>query len=482
MLIRSKAPREAVVELASVADALAERGFRLRDGRTTLAVLETLTELKVEGLPERIAQTHADLIETIETSEADELSYLVTAGERFKSGAMVRAAARSFESVDFAWPGDAEVAAFQFAQHEEFDAARLAIERGFAAAEIAARADLWGPLLLACYHGGEWARALELLDAHDLEIRGSRVEASSRLIRAVCLLHTGETTGAVAAFEGLPPAWRAEALPHEAACMPMALARAGHTGDVRGEGDRWLAGEARTAERAHYLNTLFNEAVARHDAPLFRELVEVVMELPEPGLGMRLWMLADLAMRWDMPAGADAVAAALDDLGEAERAEFWRVVAALHPQSPRRLAGDAAAAALEALCAGADQFLASEAMLELARLLARMGLEREARRLAEQAAMMPALRRAHIAWELAARLCEPDSPDAALARENARRAALLPGAPPEVHYAREYERMTFFEEEAAEGVKRLLAEARARAPKSSEIQRLERRLAVLDRG
>ncbi|MDX2177731.1 MAG: hypothetical protein SF028_14815 [Candidatus Sumerlaeia bacterium] len=470
--------KEKIVEEVSLLDALLERGFRMREGENVLAAADLLARHRIEGVQERLYAAHRHLIEAIRTEDPEEIRHLYAEGAKWKNGGLLIAAARSYEEAPFAWPEEqAEAAAFQFAHHEEFRAAKLLLEATFDEDTVHANGDLWGPLLLCCYHGELWREALGAMERHAEEIAASPQAEGTRLMRAVALHHLGRHAEAAAEFDALGPALAELAEPHEAAAAVKALRAAGRPEQAAERARALLAAASdRPDWTPYFLNALVNESMFSGDPALFRDAVDLATgALPRPALADHLAALGELALAWCLPVATRAAADALAPLDGA-RAELLR---ALADADGSAAAAEGALAALERLGAAPGR-TAAEAHWHRARLLYRMGRDREAMGAARLAADSPGTARRHLALELAARLLEASDLDAAISLRNEARAATAPPrAGRDASALREDERRHALDEERADSLAARLETVRDRAPDSSETQRLERRLAWL---
>lgn len=477
-LARARVPHERLIEQSALVDGLLERGFTMREAQNVLDAVQMLSELKIEGLQDRLLESHSGLLEGFRTDDPDELGFLVAEGERRKCGALIRSAARSYEEMDIAWEtSDPEAAAFQFAHHEEFEAACLVIERTYDADEIRERGDLWGPLLLCAYHAERWAQTLELIEAHFGEIEGTPQESSTRLIRAVALHQFGRDADAVREFAALPRDWRNSAAPHEAAAYSKAHSRLGNAAAAAEEFRTWTSAMEDRSILLQYLNAVLNAALADEDESLFGVVAEFLASRGDLRPEDRLLDIGELALAWSFPAGANRAATALDAIAEPERASFLRHAGiALDPRG----AADALRE-LAALNDNPDRRIAFESRLALARALRLRARDAEALAAAQSATELAGAGRLHVAWELVARLLESRDPaSAAQARRHALEAVRGNDLAADVVALREDERRHHLLEDEHAALVRRLDDVRRIAPKSSEIPRLERRLRVLD--
>jgi len=477
-LARAKVSHERLIEQSSLVDGLLERGFTMREAQNVLDAVQMLSELKIEGLQDRLLESHSGLLEGFRTEDPDELAFLVAEGERRKCGALIRSAARSFEALNIPWEtSDPEAAAFQFAHHEEFEAACLVIERTYDADEIRERGDLWGPLLLCAYHAERWAQTLDLITAHFADIDGTPQEASTRLIRAVALHQSGRDADAIREFAALPSNWRNAAAPHEAAAFPKALSRNGRKAEAAEE---FGAHASATEDRSlllQYLNAILNAALAEEDESLHGMVCDFLASRDDLRPEDRLLAVGELALAWSLPGCAARAAAALDTVAESERATFLRSAGiALNPRG-----ADAAMQELAALNDIPDRRIAFESRLALARALRLRGRHADALAAARIATELTSAGRLHLAWELVARLLDASDPaSAAQARRHALDAVRGQDLAPDVVALREDERRHHLLEDERDALSRRLDEVKRIAPNSSEIPRLERRLRVLD--
>jgi hypothetical protein len=477
-LARAKVSHERLIEQSALVDGLLERGFTMREAQNVLDAVQMLSELKIEGLQDRLLESHSGLLEGFRTDDPDELGFLVAEGERRKCGALIRSAARSYEEMDIAWEtSDPEAAAFQFAHHEEFEAACLVIERSFDADEIRERGDLWGPLLLCAYHAERWAQTLELIDAHFDEIAETPQAASTRLIRAVALHQSGRDAEAAQSFAALPGDWRNSAAPHEAAAFPKALSRLGDTARAAEEFRTWTSAMEDRSFLLQYLNAVLNAALADEDESLFGIVAEFLASRDDLRPEDRLLDIGELALAWSLPGGAARAAAALESVAEPERAAFLRCAGiALNPRG-----ADTSLRELAALNDVPDRRIAFESRLALARASRLRARHVDALAAARAATELASAGRLHVAWELVARLLDASDPtSAAQARRHALDAVRGQDLAADVVALREDERRHHLLEDERDALARRLDDVKRIATKSSEIPRLERRLRVLD--
>ncbi len=285
-LLRTNADKEQLVEHAALIDSLCERGFRLPRAETVVYYARLLDRFRIEALPPALLSSHASRVESYLGKDPQEILWLLAAGEKYKAPSAVRAAGRSYENAPFPWKEvEPEKAAYQFAAHEQHNAARLSLLTSIPEPAIHADASLWGPLLLESYLAGEWQEALSLLDRHGDEIAQLPSRDHAVVLRAVSLVRLGRTLEALAVVDGNEATFRNHADGSEAAAELLARNRQGGTPGLEEAYRRQV--KVRQEDRdflGSYLPAAANEFIYTEDEAALEALLALEAEtLGEPG-------------------------------------------------------------------------------------------------------------------------------------------------------------------------------------------------------
>lgn len=326
-MLRSGAPKDKLIEYAAVIDGLAERGFAMQEVPNALYYAQMLEKNRIETVVPRLLNAHSPLLDRYETTNREEIEYLLAAGEKFKAPAAVRAAGRSYAKNPFPWHGsEPEKIAYLFASHEEHEAARQTILAHYGKKEIDSRQELWGILLIESYHAGRWKEAIDVYTEHRREISKLHIADNAAMIRAVAQHHLGRHGEALASIEQLGEAFYKQASGEEAAREALSLAAVGREKEIPEAAKR--AFTARRGEQeftGQYATTILNECTIRELGPALSAWIAFLPAiLPADQKALHLFRLAEVVSQWSMPDQTEELAELTTDAGDPGRGAMLR--------------------------------------------------------------------------------------------------------------------------------------------------------------
>ncbi|CAN5359781.1 hypothetical protein BH09SUM1_BH09SUM1_31640 [soil metagenome] len=330
-MLKAGAEKEKLIEHVVMVDALLEKGFRLSDAPNVVYYANLLSTNRIEPPIAAMLNGHAALLDAYETEDRDEMQFLLTAGEKYKAPAAVRAAGRSYAKHPFPWDGiDGDRASYMFSTHEEHEAARQSILFGYPKSRINKSQDLWGPLILTTYHAGRWKETLDILRDHRAEIAQLPLAANAMMLRASCEFQLGRYAEAIATARGMEGKFFDEASGQEGALEALGLAALGRTAEIVRAAERAFAAKKDDAEWMNsYATAVLTELMIFEREDALREWLKFLTKILRADMlvGM-LHRIGDMAVEWAMPAIALAAADMLQKLNEPARAAVVRGFAA----------------------------------------------------------------------------------------------------------------------------------------------------------
>jgi hypothetical protein len=367
--------KDKVVELLSHVDVLLERGFRIWEPENVVYYARLLDQHRIEAVIGRLLNAHESRLDRFETKDQAEILFLLTAGEKHKVPAAVRAAGRSYVQNPFSWPGlDAERAAYLLGNHEEHEAARLTLLTCVPKSRLKKNQDVWGPLILFSFYAGRWRETLDLLQEHRSTIAQHQMKYTASVMRGVCEFHLGRHREALTSFSRAGEVLYTKSRGESAACEVLALLREGATGEVGEAAARAFASQHEEPDfLGEYINSVLNDLFIRDDMAGLELWIRIVWSnLTAQGRAAALVSIGEACVEWSMPNGALAASELLEDEAP-HRAAFLAALAAAGR-------GDEAA-----MCRGFDRALAEPAfegrehmLLAKSRWLRRFGRTEEA--------------------------------------------------------------------------------------------------------
>ncbi len=328
--------KDQLIEWCATVDGLLEKGFRLHGAAEVIWYAVMMEQNGLDGVTEPLLQNHEGLLHSWKGGSAEDVEFLLKAGEKYKVPGAIHAAARGYENSPFPMEeAEVEKASFLLSSHEEHEAARLLIRTSCKPGRIRKRPELWGPLVLACYHAGRWKETLDLLREHRSELTGTRLQDSSILFKTVCEYNLGRFPEARRRMEDYgTDALLRLADPEEAATLVFIYWALGQADAGRELGTRAIdlrpEHEEESAEfRQAFPRILFDEVAIRRREDLVPHCMELTEQaLAEPGLVARLLLEAMELMKWGLTEGALEIAAGLEGRGHAGIADMLRAIAA----------------------------------------------------------------------------------------------------------------------------------------------------------
>ncbi len=312
--------KDKLIEWASIADALLEKGFRVSLAQDLVYYAYLMQRKGVEALVEPLLRHHESLLDGYSGAGKEEIHFLLDVAEEYKIPGAVRAAGAAYMRNPFPWTErDPKEVSMVFASHEEHEAAYLSIRTSFKPSQIKKRRELWGPMILSSYLTGRWKEALTHIQEHKSEIQSSPELGGAIGIQIDCEYHLGRYREAAHRLEeyGIED-YVAQEDPIMAASAPFIYWALGDA--AKAQEAIWATVEINFENpqfRVEFISRTMTELYIREKTQYVDDMLQVMEENSKPGTEwMNLAFNAQAMIDWAFLEGAEIAAERLRLIGE----------------------------------------------------------------------------------------------------------------------------------------------------------------------